>query len=182
MTVSAAQPGDLFILLTPTAQAQTITPTWQKTWQARYGGQCTQPLHASLQRFSCTDPAQLTMLVDALQRTTVSIKAIPLVGIALQPLLSGFRQNTILKCRLQHHTALSTLATTIREQLTQHDLIPDFPWYPELVTVLEDIDPLPADEIRLHAPQPLFMGSQLVLSRVVARNTYTQLWQWQLFE
>ncbi len=179
MAVRAAQLGDLFLLLLPAEQRQATTPTWQTMWQACYGGRYTQPLHVSLQRFRCADPAQLTALLETLPVATTAIDPIALTGIGLQPLLSHFRQNTILKCRLQPNTALHALADLMRVQLTQQNLIPDFPWYPDLVTVLEGIAPLPAREIMLDAPQPLFVGSQLLLSRVVARNHYLPLGQWQ---
>ncbi len=180
MVVRAAQPGDLFILLTPDEQTQATAPSWQKEWQARYGGRCTQPLHVSIQRFACAEPAQLAAFMDALQVATLSTKPIALTGIALQPLRSRFRQHTILKCRLQPNRALHALADLMRGQLTQHRLIPDFPWYPDLVTVLEDIDTMPEGETRLRAPQPRLIGSQLLLSRVIAQNIYLPLRQWRL--
>jgi len=182
MTLRAAQPGDLFLLLLPTADPQATPPIWQTEWQARYGGNCTQPLHVSIQRFTCTDPAQLPALADALQMATTAHKAIPVAGIALQPLLSGFRQNLILKCRLQQNAALHALSDLTRAQLTQQNLIPDFPWYPDLITVLEDIDPIPVGQILLPTPQPLFIGNELLLSRVIARNTYLPIRQWQLLD
>jgi hypothetical protein len=98
----------------------------------------------------------------------------------LQPLFSNFHQTYILKCRLQPNEALTSLAAIISQQLQQHNLAPDFPWQPALVTVLEDIDRAATDEILLPSPAPLFVGSTLLLSRVAARNEYLPLWQWQL--
>jgi len=180
MVIRSAQPGDIFILLLPEEKTQPVAFPWQRRLQAQYGGQCTQPLHVSLQRFTCADPSYLTAFKNTLQAAISRVKPLSLEGIALQPLFSNFRQNYILKCRLQQNEAINSLAAMISQQLQQHNLTPDFPWCPELVTVLEDIDRTATDEILLHSPETLFVGSTLLLSRVVARNEYLPLWQWQL--
>lgn len=175
-----AVPGDIFILLTPASEPSAGDPEWPNTVQQSYGGEHTKPLHVSLQRFICPDPAQLTAFLDGLQAATVTLRPIPVEGMALQPLYSAFRQQMILKCRILVSDPLRNLADIILHQMQAHHLEAILPWYSELVTLLEGIERVPTEQrIILPNAMLLFVGHQILISRIVAPGQYHTLRQWQ---
>lgn len=175
-----AAPGDIFVLLTP-ASTLIEENDWQCALQAKYGGSVPQPLHVSLQRFICPDPAQLAAFLDGLQAITSTLLPIPIEGCELQPLYSAFRQNTILKCRILVHEPLCALEDLVLHQMKAHHLEPDFHWHSALITVMEGIENAPAEPtIILPNLLRLFIGQQILISRIVAPGQYQSLRQWQL--
>lgn len=177
----AATTGDFFVLLLPTAPLTSAEIAWQTHWQQIHGGSRTDPLHVSLQRFTCADEAQLTAVVNALQRATAQLTPVRIVGVDLRSFYSAFRGKEILKCRAERTEPLQRLDALVRGTLLQNGLIPQYQEPVELITVLEGITeghvPTPQP---LPFPQPLFVGSRLVVSRVIGQEEYALIRTWEL--
>lgn len=175
----AAAPGDIFVLLMPDDNTG-ATPAWQCALQEQYGGRITAPLHVTLQRFTCSDLKKVEMLQERLQPAIATFLPISVMGSDMTPLYSNFRHNHILKCRLQRNDSLQALTEEVANQLRALALTAHYPssWSGELVTVLEGIEPPPTDfVIPLSAPTQFFVGTQLLISRVVGPDHYEQLYQ-----
>jgi hypothetical protein len=175
----AATVGDLFILLTPLTEGEL---PWQRTLQARFGGICTAPLHVTCRRFVCSDQVLLQTATQALQQQTQHLTPMPVIGLELLPLDSEFRQNQILKCRVQMTAAILALDAIIEQVFLEHNIVPHFASVSNLVTVLEGIEPLPAEAPIAwdECPCQLFVGRQLSISALVASQTFEIQWRWPL--
>ncbi|MEZ4621001.1 MAG: hypothetical protein R2867_36625 [Caldilineaceae bacterium] len=177
----SAQSGDIFVLLTPSPTLSSSDFPWQLAWQARYGGTITDPLHVSLQRFICPDEEQLGEVIRALQAATTRCTPLPLVGVDVRPLYSAFREKYILKCRTERTSALQSLDDLINTLLETHGLTPHYRKLAVLITVLEAIaKPVSMSPQPLPMPQPLFIGCQLVVSRVTGQERYDMIAQWDM--
>ncbi len=174
-----AKIGDHFVLLIPTQTAPAVDFAWQRACQRQFGGDCTDPLHVSLQRFSPTDPASLTIFAQALCRATATLPPLALTGVALRPLYSRFRDRYVLKCRVALAEPLQLLSTTVHQCLATAGLKGDYRRIMVLVTVLEGImRPITLDAQPLPAPLPLFVGGTLVISRITGPEMYEELFSW----
>ncbi len=179
----AAQTDDIFVLLTPSAPLTNAEIAWQNQWQRIHGGIRTDPLHVSLQRFVCADEAQLTAVVNALQTATAQLAPVQIEGVDLRSFHSAFRGKEILKCRAERTEALQRLDAIVRRTVLQNGLRPDYQEPVELITVLEGItEALIATPQPLPSPQPLFVGSRLVVSRVVGQEEYELIRAWELID
>ncbi len=176
-----AQRDDLFVLLTPAASVTSADLTWQQQWQATYGGHCTDPLHVSLQRFVCPPAAPLHALIEALQRATAKFAPLSLVGVDLRPLYSAYRDNYVLKCRVQRSAVLEALNSTVRQTILAHQIRPHYNRLAVLVTVLEDIgSPASLAPHPLPVPLSLCTAARLLVSRVTGQEEYEHIASWDL--
>ncbi len=179
----AAQIDDIFVLLTPSTPLTSAETAWQNQWQKIHGGSRTDPLHVSLQRFVCADQAQLAAVVNALQTATAQLAPVPIVGVDLRSFYSAFRGKEILKCRAERTKPLQILDTIVRRTVLQNGLTPHYQEPVELITVLEgNTEALMPTPQPLPFPQPLFVGSRLVVSQVVGQEEYRLIAEWELPE
>lgn len=176
-----AKVGDIFVLLTPPHELTEADFPWQLTWQATFGGRCTNPLHVSLQRFICPEEEALHLLIDALQSATMSLKPLHLTGVDLRPLYSSFRETYILKCRVRRDAPLEALDLVTRQTVLANGQQPHYRYLAVLVTVLEGIGkPQSLAPEPFAQPVPLFFGSRMVVSRVIGQESYQVIAEWSL--
>lgn len=177
----SAKIDDHFVLLIPAQTEPGVDFAWQRAFQRQFGGECTDPLHVSLQRFSPTDPASLTTFARVLRTATATLPPLALTGVALRPLYSRFRDRYVLKCRVTLADQLQLLSTIVHQSLAAAGLKGDYRRIMVLVTVLEGImRPLTLDAQLLPAPLPLFVGGTLVISRITGPEMYEELFSWSL--
>ncbi|MFO7537143.1 MAG: hypothetical protein R6X32_03685 [Chloroflexota bacterium] len=169
----SAQAGDYYLLLVPEDTA--VTLTWQRPLQQRFGGQCTDPVHVSLQRFVCENEARIQQLADALETTLLPYPPIPIIGRSLFSLYSDFRQENILKCEVERPAELVRITQTINQMLVRLKIETTFATASTWITVLDGIDKTTEDQILF--PQPLFMATRLLCSQIVGTGRYRVVWQ-----
>lgn len=176
-----AKTGDIFVLLTPPLQLTTADFPWQRAWQRSHGGNCTAPLHVSLQRFVCPTEAVLDQSISALQSATAAMLPLSLVGVDIRPLYSSFRKKHVLKCRVRRDAPLQALDDLVRQTVSGIGQDPHYRHLAVLVTVLEDIAKPPSLAPEpLPTPVPLFIGSRIAVSRIVGQELYEVIAEWEL--
>jgi hypothetical protein len=168
-----AQPGDYYLLLVPEDTA--VTLAWQRPLQQRFGGQCTDPVHVSLQRFVCENEARIQQLADALETTLLPYPPLPIIGRSLFSLYSDFRQENILKCEVERPAELVRITQTINQMLVRLKIGTPFVTASTWVTVLDNINELIEEHIPF--PQPLFTATRLLCSQIIGTGRYRIMWQ-----
>ena len=168
-----ARVGDYYLLLVPTDTA--VTLAWQRPLQRRFGGQVTDPVHVSLQRFVGKDEVRVRHLADTLKSSLLPYPPIPINGRVLFPLYSQFRREYILKCEAERPYSLVHLTRTINQILIRFKMETTFATASTWITVLEGIDDMDADYIAF--PQPLFTATRLLCSQIVGTGRYRDVWQ-----
>lgn len=177
-----AEPGNLFILLAPANQLAADEQVWLDALAERFGGHPLDLIHVSCQRFVCSDPNLLRSLQATLRQRTRQLRPIPITGLELLPLYSPFHEAQLLKCRVQINAGLAQLDQLVAWLLQSYAIQPEFPALSDLVTLLAEIDPLPPEQpiVATELPRQLFLGDQLMVSRINQQRDFEILWQWRL--
>lgn len=177
----SAKIGDHFVLLIPTRTEPAVAFAWQRAFQRQFGGDCTDPLHVSLQRFTPADPVSLTTFAQALRSATATLPPLALTAVDLRPLYSRFRDRYVLKCRVALVEPLQLLSSRVQQSLVAAGLKGDYRRVMVLVTVLEGImRPITLAVQPLPTPLSLFVGGTLVISRITGPEMYEELFSWSL--
>jgi len=96
-----AQPGDIFILLVPTAQELHLIQQWQSDLAARYGGQAVANPHITCQRFSLDLAQSKSDCVAKLKTELQTIPRFPLYTDRLIQFYAPYWQTMVLRWRVQ---------------------------------------------------------------------------------
>jgi hypothetical protein len=96
-----AQPGDIFILLVPTAQELHLLRQRQSDLAARYGGQVVANPHITCQRFSPNLAEPKSDCVAKLKTKLETIPRFPLYSDRLIQFYAPYWQNMVLRWRVQ---------------------------------------------------------------------------------
>src|SRR5713101_7094128 len=93
----SAQPGDICVLLRPVVFENKVIRRHQAALQAIFGGQVTEDLHLTCQRFEVASPETLSALTADLQSVAKATPPIPLMATHVVPFYSRFRKGHLLK-------------------------------------------------------------------------------------
>ncbi len=169
-----ARSGDMCILLVPSAEHEKAILDTQKWLRKRYGGSLTRPVHITCQRFCCGRD-QIELLQANLAELCVRSSPIWVEMDRASPFYSNFRRAQLLKARLRADRLLSEFARKIEVILASLGIYPHYPWFPNLVTLLEDIDEHVVDSSI--DPDPPFVADDLLLSRIHGPGSYQTLFK-----
>ncbi len=170
--VDAAQPGDICALLVPSyTQAQSLNINLVDL-KEKYGGQIAKPIHLTCQRFQA-DSEQLELLKPKLIHLAARTSALQLQGKQIEPFYSTFREQEILKCRIEATKEIDAFVKALNRELEDVGIEPHFPWVSELVTLLEDIQISRLQNATYD--RHLFLGQRLMLTQIKAPGRYKPL-------
>jgi hypothetical protein len=174
-----AQSGDICILLVPSVEHEKAILDLQRRLRERYGGSLTRPVHITCQRFRC-DLDQLELLQSDLAELCAGMGPIHLAMDRASPFFSDFRKAKLLKARLKADRPLAEFIRKIEAMLAHLGISPHYPWFPNLVTLLEGIDGHAAG--LSFDPDPPFVAADLWLSRIHGPGAYQALFKRSLGE
>lgn len=185
-TLRSAQAGDLFVLLTPSADEANELRQRQQALQAVAGGQINDPAHLTCQRFSLKRGLPVAQVLTLIERTIRPLPAFPLTAIGLFPMFSRFRQGHVLKWRVQDTPELRNAGTTLEGSLMTLGITPHFPytsgWVSTLVTALVSVDE--SNDERVLDPEPfphhLFVARRALVTRLERDQDFEVLQEFEL--
>jgi len=187
-TIRTAQPGDVFVLLTPDPDEALDVRRRQLALQATLGGRVSAPVHLTSQRFEVPDDQPLSEVLEALQTALQTLPAFALTATSFIPLFSRFRQTYILKWCTQESPALRQLGALLESTLVTTRATPHFRysagWIATLITALEGLPGLP-DDSRLDMvefPHHLFVARHVLVTRLRAQREFETILRFSLAE
>jgi hypothetical protein len=179
----ATQDGDLFILLAPTNEVLPLL-RHQKELQSLCYGSIPSPVHVTVQRFEDQDGACFQKLVDELHAKLCDFQSFPIHAVSFRSLFSSYQQAFLLKWVAEMSEPLHSFSALVEATLHTcgYKSLYQPGWISTWITALEGIDcsrlPVHMDEFEI--PSPLFIGSQVIISRINGKNDYTYLDQFPL--
>jgi len=165
------QAGDICILLEPADPTEIhALRQHQNALQQLFGGQISDPVHITCQRFQLTDPYKYSDLLDQLRYLAVDYQPFQISAQGLVPLFSSYRQMLLLKWEIPLEPWLVTVSTRLEQILVKLAINSLYPpgWVSTLVTALIDINPdsTQPPELFPDFPHPLFTPTILTLSKL----------------
>jgi hypothetical protein len=172
-----AQPGDICVLLAPSADetAHVVRPR-QRYLQTLFGGRPTEFVHLTCQRFIIQDELMPTV-AQQLRTQTAAVQPLSILATSLVPWNSRNQQLRVLRWSIALTRDLRRMAALIADVLAKTGAAPLYVsgWQPTLITALEGINELTVDPNFLadqSFPFPLFLAEQVVLSKIKAIGEY----------
>jgi hypothetical protein len=108
-----AQPGDIFILLVPSAQELHLLRQWQTELQARFGGQMVNHLHITSQRFTPRDGQLEGSCIQPIKDALGTIKSFPVFSDMLIQFCALYWGTHVLRWRVQETDAYKDFRTIL---------------------------------------------------------------------
>lgn len=179
----ATQDGDLFILLAPANEHPQLVQH-QKMLQASCGGIIAAPVHVTAQRFEDQEGICIQELSRQLRAELLDFPPFPIHAVSYRSIFSPYRQGFILKWVAEVSNALQDFSYLVEKALNTagYRSLYQSGWVSSWITALECIDcsklPIYLDNIEI--PDPLFVGSQVITSRINGQNDYLTLDQFAL--
>jgi hypothetical protein len=173
-----AQPGDLFILLEPSAEEVAALRRVQQAMQARFGGFPHQRLHLTCQRFEAPDGMALDWLIEQFNSLLLPFGPIPVVATGMFQRFSPFWGSMLLQLSIAATDEICHFVETLETILQQFGIDPHFTcadWQNAAhVTLLEgtreeDVARLTGD---VAFPQQVFTARHVVFSRINGHHTF----------
>ena len=185
-TIRLAQPGDMFVLLEPSAQEAICLRQRQLALQARFGGQPHELVHLTCQRFTLGDESRVNGVIDRV----VGLHTQPpldLVAISLIQFEHAFWGSRLLRWQVRVTDELHCFCRLVDDILTQAGATVHYPWSTswenKSVTALENVPPVDLDSslAETEYPHQLFDVCQVVLSRIADQSVFEILAQARLW-
>jgi hypothetical protein len=171
----AAQSGDLCILLVPGVDRKLLVDH-QRKLQEICGGQITSPVHVTTQRIEARDYARLEKLTEELRSQLLDFTPFPIDAASFRSIYDPYRKSYILKWIAELSKPLQQFSQAIEHIVytTGYKSLYTRKWISTWISALEGIDdtqlPLYLDEIEI--PQPLFIGTEVIISKINGQNEY----------
>jgi hypothetical protein len=96
-----AQPGDIFILLGPSAQELHLLRQWQADLQTRYGGKLVNHIHITSQRFTPQQRLLEESCVELLKNELQNLQSFPIFTDKLIQFYARYWDTLVLRWRVQ---------------------------------------------------------------------------------
>jgi hypothetical protein len=174
----AAQDGDLFILLVSRNEHPNLFQH-QHELQSICGGSIMVPVHVTAQRFEYQGNTCLQELGYELRYNLLDFPPFPIHAVSYRSVYSPYRQRFILKWIAELSKPLQHFSKLVEKTLhsTGHRSLYQAGWISSWITALEDVEnarlPFYLDKVEI--PSPLFVGSEVIISRVNGQNDFTYL-------
>ena len=169
---SAAQVGDLCILLVPTYGQSPVIRTQLADLQRQFGGEIVAPLHVTCQRFNATDE-QLEDLKPHLTALCERSAPVHVRGKRLEPFYSTFRAQEILKCHVEPSRDLKEFIKGVQAATEAVDIEGHYSFENILITLLEGVKINHLNVFTFR--RKLFIGQRLLVTRIKSPGHYTTL-------
>lgn len=169
MSIPAAQPGDICVIVEPSIRDLPRLRRLQQGLQQRYGGCPQSRIHFTGQRFTPRQNGGLKRLLAELREQLSPLAPIPVTAASLQLSDHPFWHVNVLRWDLYMTSALRRFAALLEEALLRAGATLHYPrgdgWQPH-VTALERIPPALAVPAPISALQYLYTAERVVLSQV----------------
>ncbi len=164
-----AQSGDLFLLLTPTAQELQRVQQYQLNLQDIYGGHRIDHIHITCQRFSLENGLSTKYIVDYLQKEISKFTTFPIFADKVIQFHAPFWQSQMLRWRIQNTNAWVEFQYQLRTLLNEMNC----PSHYERIRratctalMLDSKVSVEQEDIHTKYPFYLFQACQVMISRV----------------
>lgn len=181
--VRSALPGDICILLLPTAQELTRLREFQTGLQGVFGGQIVEHVHVTCQRFKPDHAEQLWQIINRLVDELAMVKPFPLLACSLVTLQSEFWHSHLARWQVQETTHWQSLNATIRMILQELSCQPHYHGDKmPTCSALEQIpvEPRQTESLDLASPEVLFEARQVIITKIEGQGYFTTLKTFQL--
>lgn len=171
----AAQSGDLCILLVSEGDDEQLRKH-QDVLQRIAGGSIASPVHLTAQRIEALDGAVLEDFVQELRFKLLDCTPFPINPISFRSIYDPYRKSFILKWITELSEPLHIFSRLVEQAVLKsgYKSLYQPGWISTWITALEGIHnrqlPRYLDNIAL--PEPLFVGSEVVISRINGKNDY----------
>jgi hypothetical protein len=171
VTVRAAQPGDVCILLVPSRPPSADVQDLLEGLRRDYGGRIVAPLHVTVDRVAAVDAVDI---VSAIRECVPRLRMAAVRGEGLFVLRSAYRGTNVLKLDVGRDSALDHDVDELRLALRKAGLAPMYGDDRSMsVTALERIERPGAPDTAMAAlPLDLFVGDTLLISRIRSVGSY----------
>jgi 2'-5' RNA ligase len=173
-----AKPGDIFLLLVPSAQELHRLNTWQSGLQARFGGRVVPDPHITCQRFTPGRGKSANDCVGQLSTHLASIRTFQIYTDRLIQFYAPYWQNHVLRWRVQESDEYAEFRDRLEIAL-QHIRCPSHfnRRRHASCTAIELDQPtrLPLESAESGYPIPLFLARTLWISELQADHQFSIL-------
>lgn len=126
LTRKTAKPGDICILLIPTATELRVLRQQQVVLQAQYGGRIYEDIHVTCQRFTLPGEGTLADVVQYLIENFSCLPAFPLFADSLARFYSAFWQTYVLRWQVQKTPGWRAFRAALEMTLKAIDCLPHY--------------------------------------------------------
>lgn len=169
MDIPLARTGDLCLIAQSLGSTPPGTLAFQEDLQARFGGNLTNILHLTIQRFTPSVNLSSDSIWEKLCDAVRIYMPIRVSGTGLRVLYSDFRNCHILKVEATADKDLVSMTNEVNEVIRTFGVAPHYTFSSNLITVLEDIE-----DRNMHSeltvgdpPEPLFTIDTLFFWRLI---------------
>ena len=174
-TIRIAQPGDIFILLVPSAQELHLLRQWQAELHTRYGGTPVNHLHITSQRFTPWQGQLQKACINLLNSELQNLPSFPVFTDRIIQFYARYWETLVLRWRVQETEQYSHFRDILDRILVEIDCPSHFdrqrPASCGALTLNSRVD-LEAKPPNRRFPAHLFMAQELLLSQLVDKNTF----------
>lgn len=169
MSIPAAQPGDICVIVEPALRDLPRLRRLQQGLQFRYGGRLQKRIHFTCQRFTPPKNGSLRRLLAELRSQLSPLAPIPVSAASLEWAEHPFWGFNVLRWDLHMSAELRYFAALLEEALERAGATLHYPrgegWQPH-VTALEQMPAALAAPVAMPAFQYLYTAERVVLSQV----------------
>jgi hypothetical protein len=170
-----AKPGDIFLLLVPTAQELHHLRQQQTMLQARYGGQMVPLLHITCQRFTPQEEAFEASCIDIFKMELQNIQPFTIYTDKLIQFFAPYWQTQVLRWRVQETEVYASFRDKLDMTLTKTNCRSQFDRFRfASCTALNLENPIVLEENTpgFSFPAPLFTAKELLVSKLEDENHF----------
>jgi len=176
--IRVAHPGDIFMLLVPTAQELHQLRQWQTALQARYGGSVVDHIHITCQRFT---PQDHKLAVECIEKLQTDLKSTPVFQLYTDELVQFFAPYwgiQVLRWQVQETTAYGKFRDQLDMTLSQINCPSHFNRMLHATCTainLPSAGSIESNPLPWQFPAPLFKARELLISQLVSGEQFTIL-------
>jgi hypothetical protein len=173
-----ARPGDVCVLVEPSAREIADLRQRQMSLQALFGGRPQERVHLTCQRFELSDERLLPSVMRRLRSELAAVRPFPVVAVSLVQLAHPFWGSRLLRWGIRGSDDLRRLGMIVEGALVALGITPHFSaasgWGPTHVTALEAVPEADLDRYRgdVAFPHQLFVARHVVLSLIKGRGQF----------
>jgi hypothetical protein len=170
-----AKPGDIFLLLVPTAQELHHLRQQQTMLQARYGGQMVPLLHITCQRFTAQEEALEASCIDIFKKELSDIQPFTIYTDMLIQFFAPYWQKQVLRWRVQETDEYASFRDRLDVTLKKTNCCSQFDRYRfATCTALNLENPIELEENPpgFSFPAILFTAKELLVSKLEDENQF----------
>jgi len=170
-----AQPGDIFILLVPSAQELHLLRQWQEELQTRYGGKPVSHIHITSQRFTPLQQDLEKTCIDKLNEDLQNLHSFPVFTDMLTQFYAPYWDTKVLRWRIQETNAYAAFRDILDNILLNINCPSHFDRQRYATCTALNMD----HEVDLESNPPgrlfpalLFTARKLLISQLVDKNDF----------